>query len=77
MPRTPPPSPPPPRARPPRKGRGRGRVLTSDVIYSDAEQEFLAAMAAFQKRTGVKFPTWSQALGVLLELGYRKPEGGG
>ena len=40
--------------------------------YSDDEREFLGAMDDFIRRTGRKFPRWSDALGVLKGLGYRK-----
>lgn len=49
------------------------RPNSSERIYSDEEREFLLAMEAFKARTGHRFPTWSEALGVLKELGYRKP----
>ena len=41
--------------------------------YSDAEYEFIRAMNQYIERTGRRFPSWSQALEVLLSLGYRKP----
>lgn len=52
----------------------RGGVTTSDVIYESDEAEFIAAMAAYQKRTGKRFPTWSESLAVARSLGYRKVE---
>lgn len=45
---------------------------TSDRIYADEEREFLAAMARYQERFHRRFPTWSEVLHVLKELGYRK-----
>lgn len=41
--------------------------------YDDDELEFLAAIRAYQERTGRKFPAWSEVLAVLKGLGYRKP----
>jgi hypothetical protein len=36
------------------------------------EWEFLLAVAAFQKRTGRRYPTWREVLHVAACLGYRK-----
>lgn len=36
------------------------------------EWEFLLAVAAFQRRTGRRYPTWREILHVLRCLGYRK-----
>lgn len=47
---------------------------TGDRDYSDDDREFLAAIEAYQRRTGTKFPPWSDVLKVLLSLGYRKGE---
>jgi hypothetical protein len=39
----------------------------------DAEtMEFIHAVSAFKERTGAAFPTWSDILGILRELGYEK-----
>jgi hypothetical protein len=39
----------------------------------DAETlEFIHAVSAFKERTGAAFPTWSDILGILRELGYEK-----
>jgi hypothetical protein len=51
--------------------------LAAQAVHSADEAEFLRAMAAYQERTGRKFPTWSEALAVLKGLGYRKVDGGG
>jgi hypothetical protein len=40
--------------------------------FSDAEWEFVAAMAAYQKRWGRRYPSWREAFHVLVSLGYRK-----
>lgn len=53
----------------------RGAVATSDFfIYTDHEREFLRAIDDYKRRTGHKFPTWSEVLAVLVELGWRPPE---
>ncbi|MCC6786048.1 MAG: hypothetical protein IT457_24610 [Planctomycetes bacterium] len=36
------------------------------------ELEFIAALDRFKKKHGRPFPTWSEVLTVLRELGYRK-----
>jgi hypothetical protein len=46
--------------------------LTSDRLYNDDEREFLMAMDAYRERTGKRFPTLADILGVLKSLGYRK-----
>lgn len=39
----------------------------------DAETlEFIHAVSAFKERTGAAFPTWSDILGILRDLGYEK-----
>jgi hypothetical protein len=40
--------------------------------YRAEEEEFLRAMALYQKRQGRRFPTWCEVLYVLHCLGYRK-----
>jgi hypothetical protein len=35
--------------------------LAAQAVHSADEAEFLRAMAAYQERTGRKFPTWSEA----------------
>ena len=45
----------------------------TDRCYEEDEEEFLRAMAAYQARTGRRFPTWTEALSVLKGLGYAKP----
>jgi hypothetical protein len=35
--------------------------------------EFMWAMQEYKRRSGRMFPTWSEALEVLVELGYSKP----
>ncbi|MCS7022320.1 MAG: hypothetical protein NZU63_10890 [Gemmataceae bacterium] len=40
--------------------------------YRPDEEEFLRAMALYQKRQGRRYPTWCEVLYVLHCLGYRK-----
>jgi hypothetical protein len=45
---------------------------TCDRDYSGAELEFMQAMQEYKRRSGRMFPTWSEVLEVLRELGYSK-----
>ncbi len=45
---------------------------TCERDYSMAELEFMSAMETYKKQSGRMFPTWSEVLEVLFELGYRK-----
>jgi hypothetical protein len=36
------------------------------------EWEFVAAVAAYQKRWGRRYPSWREVFGVFVALGYRK-----
>lgn len=61
-----------------RAASGRRRRIdptTCDRDYSAAELEFMHAMDAYKRRSGRMFPTWSEVLEVLHELGYSKAEG--
>jgi hypothetical protein len=40
--------------------------------YRAEEEEFLRALALYQKRQGRRFPTWCEVLYVIHCLGYRK-----
>ena len=54
---------------------GRRRLVdptTCDRDYSAAEMEFLQAIEAYKKRSGRPFPTWSEVLEVVRELGYEQ-----
>ena len=54
---------------------GRRRLVdptTCDRDYSAAELEFLQAIEAYKKRSGRSFPTWSEVLEVVRELGYER-----
>lgn len=58
-----------------RQQSGRRRLVdpaTCERDYSDAEMEFMLAMQDYKKRSGRMFPTWSEVLEVLQELGYHK-----
>jgi hypothetical protein len=43
--------------------------------YAIAEQEFTRALQAYKQSSGRMFPTWSEILEVLTDLGYEKPGG--
>lgn len=45
---------------------------TCDREYSEAEVEFMNAMQAYKQTSGRMFPTWSEVLEVLKDLGYEK-----
>lgn len=47
--------------------------VSGERYYDDDEAEFIRAMDRHMQQTGNRFPTWSDALAVLKELGYRKP----
>jgi hypothetical protein len=47
---------------------------TCDRDYSTAELEFLTAIQAYKVSSGRNFPTWSEVLEVLRNLGYEKSE---
>ena len=59
-----------------RKVSGRRRFVdptTCDRDYSLAEREFMQAMQDYKQSSGRMFPTWSEVLEVLRDLGYEKP----
>jgi hypothetical protein len=65
------------RANAARKASGRRRFVdptTCDLDYSAAELEFMSAIQAYKLSSGRNFPTWSEVLEVLRDLGYAKPE---
>ena len=60
-----------------RNTSGRRRFVdptTCDRDYTHAEREFMQAMHDYKHRSGRMFPTWSEVLEVLRDLGYEKPE---
>ena len=58
-----------------RQVSGRRRFVdptTSEREYTDAEMEFMMAMNEYKQSSGRMFPTWSEVLEVLTDLGYEK-----
>ncbi len=56
-----------------RKGDQRvAKAYSQTHVYDADEEEFIKAMADFIKKTKHRFPTWTECLGVLKSLGYRK-----
>ncbi len=45
---------------------------TCERDYSEDEVEFMRAMDDYKRRSGRQFPTWSEVLEVVRDLGYRK-----
>jgi hypothetical protein len=67
------------RANQARNRSGRRRLVdptTCDRDYSAAEMEFMQAMTEYKKTSGRMFPTWSEVLEVLRDLGYERPTSG-
>jgi hypothetical protein len=59
-----------------RNQSGRRRLVdptTCERDYSAAELEFMQAIQVYKQRSGRMFPTWSEVLEVLRDLGYEKP----
>ncbi|MFM8175451.1 MAG: hypothetical protein ACKN81_18060 [Pirellulaceae bacterium] len=48
---------------------------TCERDYSEAEIEFMQALDRYKRSHGRPFPTCSEVLQVLIELGYQKPGG--
>jgi len=60
-----------------RNASGRRRFIdptTCEREYSLAEREFMDAMQAYKHSSGRMFPTWSEVLEVLVNLGYEKTD---
>jgi hypothetical protein len=60
-----------------RNTSGRRRFVdptTCDRDYTIAEREFMQAMQDYKLSSGRMFPTWSEVLEVLRDLGYEKPD---
>ena len=58
-----------------RQVSGRRRFVdptTCERDYSQAEMEFMLAMTEYKQESGRMFPTWSEVLEVLRNLGYEK-----
>ncbi|WP_437201578.1 hypothetical protein [Planctomicrobium sp. SH664] len=45
---------------------------TCERDYKPDEVEFMRAMDDYKRRSGRQFPTWSEVLEVVRDLGYRK-----
>jgi hypothetical protein len=45
---------------------------TCERDYSDDEIDFMKAMDEYKRRSGRQFPTWSEVLEVLRNIGYRR-----
>ena len=45
---------------------------TCERDYSEQEVEFMKAMDDYKRRSGRQFPTWSEVLEVIRDLGYRQ-----
>lgn len=45
---------------------------TCERDYQPEEVEFMRAMDDYKRRSGRQFPTWSEVLEVVRDLGYRK-----
>lgn len=45
---------------------------TCERDYKPDEVEFMKAMDDYKRRSGRQFPTWSEVLEVIRDLGYRK-----
>lgn len=59
-----------------KKKRRRGNAITTIPDYDDDELEFLKAMDAFKRVNRKPFPTYTEILGVLKKLGWRKQDKG-
>lgn len=62
------------RASPRRKVERRRQIdpTTCERDYQPDEVEFMKAMDDYKRRSGRQFPTWSEVLEVIRDLGYRK-----
>jgi hypothetical protein len=45
---------------------------TCERDYTDEEIEFMRAMDEYKRKAGRQFPTWSEVLEVLKNLGYKR-----
>ena len=58
-----------------RKNKERRRQIdptTCERDYTDKEVAFMKAMDEYKRRSGRQFPTWSEVLEVLYNMGYRQ-----
>src|SRR5260370_601559 len=59
-----------------RKASGRRRHVdptTSERDYTIEQLEFLRAIESYKRDHGRPFPTWTEVLEVIIDLGYRRP----
>jgi hypothetical protein len=61
-----------PRRAPKAERRRQIDPTTCERDYQPEEVEFMKAMDDYKRRSGRQFPTWSEVLEVLRDLGYRK-----
>jgi hypothetical protein len=64
------------RRKSPRRKVERRRMIdptTCERDYSDDEIEFMKAMDDYKRKSGRMFPTWSEVLEVVRDLGYSRP----
>lgn len=54
------------------RDNGRSSIYADGEDYSADEVEFLKAMQGYMKRTGRKFPSFTEVLAVAKSLGYTK-----
>jgi hypothetical protein len=55
-----------------RSGTSRRKRSMNQYDMGDDVLEFVNAINHFKQRAGKAFPTWSEVLGILRELGYEK-----
>ena len=51
---------------------GHSKILTSEIIYTDEEFEFLKAVEHYKQVNHRSHPTWCEILGILKSLGWQK-----
>lgn len=56
----------------PKKKRRRGNAITTIPDYDDDELEFLKAVEKYKRDKHKLFPTYTEILGVLKGLGWKK-----
>lgn len=56
-----------------RTGPRRGKRSINQYDLEADVLEFINAINRFKARSGRAFPTWSEVLGILRDLGYQKP----
>jgi len=61
----------------PEKKRAGVDPTTTDRVYDEEQSAFLKAMDAYKRANRRPWPTWSEAMAVLISLGYRRTEPAG